>query len=97
MRVIKVRTLKDFWETHPTAEQPLRSWIALAKSANWNSPGDVKSMFRTVDFVGGNRAVFNIGGNNFRLVVHCRFEIHCLFIRFVGTHADYDRIDTRTI
>lgn len=77
---------------------PLRSWYSLAERANWSSPADVKAMFGTsVDFVHDNRLIFDIGGNNYRLVVHVAYPYRRVLIKFVGTHAEYDRIDPETV
>ena len=97
MRVISRRTLRTFWEARPGAERPLRAWHSVAAKADWASPADVKAVYRTASVVGGDRIVFNIGGNRYRLVV--RFDYaHCMgFVRFVGTHAEYDSIDASSV
>jgi len=97
MRIVALGTLRDFWHEHPDAELPLRSWYALASRAQWSSPADVKAAYRTASFIAGNRVVFDIGGNRFRLVVAVHYNRKALFIRFVGSHAEYDRIDVTTI
>ncbi len=98
MQIIARRTLKRFWERHPKAEVPLRNWYTLADKANWATPADVKAMFGTnVDFVHDNRVVFDIAGNNYRLIVHVAYPYKRVLIKFVGTHAEYDRIDPETI
>ena len=95
MHVVKKKTLQDFWRIHPAAEIPLRAWLKDAEHARWGMMHDIKAYARTVDVVGDNRVVFNIGGNKFRLVVLCLLTKGRLYIRFVGTHAAYDRIDVR--
>jgi len=81
-----------------TAERPLRAWYAMVNQAQWNGPADVKTLFgRTVDFVRDNRVIFDIGGNKFRLVAHISYDFKRVLIKFVGTHADYDRIDPETV
>jgi mRNA interferase HigB len=97
MHVVKKKTLQDFWQTHPVAETPLRAWLKDAERAQWRSFHDIKAYARTADFVGDNRVVFNIGGNKYRLVVLCLLSKGRLYIRFVGTHAEYDRIDARSV
>lgn len=97
MRIIARRTLRDFWEQHPDAEQSLRAWFAEAKVATWKSPADIKARYASASIVANNRIVFNIGGNKYRLVVAARYDIGVLFIRFIGTHAEYDMIDVSTI
>jgi mRNA interferase HigB len=98
MQVIARRTLVEFWRRHPQAEQPLKVWFAVASQAQWRSPAEVKRQFgTTVDFVSDNRIVFDIAGNKFRLVVHVSYAFGRVLVKFVGTHAEYDRIDAGTI
>jgi mRNA interferase HigB len=98
MQVIAKRTLKRFWERHPQAEGPLRSWYAVVERAEWNAPADVKAMFgASVDFLRDNRLVFDIGGNKYRLVVHGAYRFKRVLIKFVGTHKEYDRGDAETV
>ena len=96
MRVISRRKLREFWERYPDAEQPLKAWFSEASNAEWNNFAEVRQMYGSADRV-GERIVFNIGGNKYRLVVLADFRRHGLLIRFVGTHKDYDAIDVRTI
>ena len=97
MRVIAKRTLRAFWEKHRNAEQALKAWHAEVKSASWSSPSDVKKMYPSADVIPGDRLVFNIKGNNYRLIVAVRYDLGIVFIRFVGTHAEYDRVDAETV
>ncbi len=98
MQVIAKRTLRLFWERHPQAEGPLRSWHAAVSKAVWNGPADVKRAFgANVDFVRDNRIVFDIGGNKCRVVVHAAYRFKRVLVKFVGTHAEYDRIDAGTV
>jgi len=98
MNVIAKRTLTQFWGKHPQAKGPLAAWYALALKATWRTPKDVKAQFGTnVDFVGDNRAIFDIAGNKYRLIVHVSYAYKAVLIKFVGTHADYDRIDPETV
>lgn len=98
MRIIARRTLKTFWAAHDQAEAPLTAWYVAVSRADWRSPADVKAMFGTsVDFVGDNRIVFDIAGNKYRLVVHVAYAFHTVLVKFVGTHAQYDRIDAETV
>ena len=97
MRIIALRTLREFWERHPQAETPLRSWYAEASRANWKTPADIKAAHRNASFLPNGRVVFNIKGNDYRLVVAVRFAAGRMFVRFVGTHAEYDRIDATSI
>ena len=93
MRVIAVSTLRDFWVKHPQAEIPLRAWFADASRAAWKTPADIKAAHRNASFIGSNRVVFNIKGNDYRLVVAVHYNRGMMYIRFVGTHKEYDAID----
>ena len=97
VRVIAQRTLRAFWEKHPKAEQPLRSWLQEMKRGSFRRPPDVRRQYRSADFVGDDRVIFNIGGNKYRLVVHMSYRRQIAFIKFIGTHKQYDRIDAATI
>ena len=98
MRIIAKRTLVQFWESgHGDAAQPLKAWHALAKAASWNHPKEIKEKFSSASFLANNRVVFNISGNKYRLVVKVEDELKAVFIRFIGSHADYDKIDASTI
>jgi mRNA interferase HigB len=93
MRVIAVGTLRNFWEKYPQAETPLRSWFADASRADWKTPADIKEAHRNASFIGSNRVVFNIKGNDYRLIVAVHYNRRIMYIRFVGTHAEYDAIN----
>jgi mRNA interferase HigB len=98
MQVIARRTLKQFWASHPQAEGPIRAWLATAGAARWTRPQDIKHQFgSTVDFVGDNRVIFDLGGNKYRLVAHMSFAFGRVLVKFIGTHAEYDRIDPETV
>jgi len=97
MQVIAFSRLQAFWTIHSKAETPLRAWFKTAKAADWASPADVRLTYRSVDFVGDNRAIFNIGGNNYRLVCHMAYGYGRILIKFVGTHAEYDRIEPEIV
>jgi len=97
MRIIARRTLRDFWGKHPTAAGPLKSWYREASHAAWDGPEAVKLRYRHASFLKGNRIIFNIGGNKYRLVVHVNYTFNVLYSRFIGTHAEYDRINPETI
>jgi mRNA interferase HigB len=97
MRVISVATLVEFWERHPDAELALKAWLAVARTAHWGTPADIKAQFGNASFVSGRRVVFNIKGNDYRLAVAVAYRLGALYIKFVGTHAEYDRIDVATI
>ena len=97
MRVIAKPVLIAFWIKHSQAEQPLRSWYQEAMRAKWKRPQDIKNQYSSVSFVGNNHVVFNVGGNNYRLVVGVDYVRQALFIKFVGTHAEYDKIDVEAL
>lgn len=97
MQIIARRTLKVFWDVHPKAEAPLRTWFALVSQAKWIGPADVRSMFNSVYFIADNRVIFNIGGNNYRLVAHVSYTYGRLLVKFVGIHAEYDRINPEVV
>lgn len=98
MQVIAKSTLRRFWAKHPQAETPLKVWYALAIKAEWTGPADVKQAFgNTVDFVADNRIVFDISGNKYRLIVHVAYPFKRVLIKFIGTHAEYDKIDAGTV
>ncbi len=99
MRVIALRTLRDFWnkDGRNDAEQPLKAWYAEAKKAEWKEPQRIKDRYRSASFVGKNRVVFNIAGNKYRLVVFIKYETGTAYVRFIGTHAEYDKIDVKGV
>ena len=97
MRVIAVKTLKDFWQKHPDAENALRAWYTEAKKASWRNPQYIKNAYRSSSILRNSRVVFNIKGNTYRLVVAVKYEFQLVYIRFLGTHAAYDKIDAGTI
>lgn len=97
MNVIALRTLKNFWIRVPQAETPLRAWYGLVEQAEWKNPADVKAMFNSADFVSDNRIIFDIGGNNYRLIVHVSYQYKSVLIKFVGTHKEYDAVNATII
>lgn len=97
MRVIAKRTLRDYWERNPETEQALKAWHAEAEQAVWKTPNEVKAQFRSASILKDSRVVFNICGNRHRLIVKLNYGAGILFVKFVGTHAEYDRIDAETI
>lgn len=97
MRIISKKILKEFWEVHKDAEQPLRAWHAKTKQANWKSTEDIKKDYRNASFVVNNRVIFNIKGNKYRLVVAINYQYQIIYIRFIGTHNDYNSIDVTKI
>ncbi len=97
MRIIAKKALKDYWEKEPSAKAPLQAWHAEAKNAQWSSPADIKAQYRSASILKDGRVVFNIGGNKYRLVVWINYGFFTVYIRFVGTHREYDEIDAQTI
>jgi mRNA interferase HigB len=97
MRVIAVRSLREFWQRHPDAERPLRAWYDEVTRANWQTPADVKAQFGNASILGRHRVVFNIKGNAYRLVTALAYNTGIVFVKFIGTHAEYDRIDAETV
>jgi mRNA interferase HigB len=100
MRIIARRTLRQFWEANPrnrAAKTPLEDWYAQARDADWATPAEVKARFGDASVLQGGRVIFDIGGNKYRLVVRINYPYRVVYIRFVGTHAEYDEIDAGTI
>lgn len=97
MKIISVKVLKDFWAANPDAEQPLRAWYDEASKAEWKNPADIKAQYRNASILKNRRVVFNIKGNDYRLIVAIAYRRGWMFIKFVGTHKDYDKIDAETV
>lgn len=97
MRVIAQKTLREYWETHSQARRPLQAWLEHVQRAVWKKPSDVQRDYGDDVILPNNRAVFNIKGNDYRLVVHIHYKSQIIFIRFIGTHKEYDRIEATTI
>jgi mRNA interferase HigB len=97
MRIIALKILREFWEAHPNARQPLQAWYEDAKHALWLSPLDIKATYRNASIVANNRVIFNIKGNDYRLIVAVNYRFGIAYIRFIGTHFEYDRVDATLI
>lgn len=97
MRVISKKVLRDFWESHSDCEQQLKSWFREAIKAEWKNTNDVKGEYPSASILNNNRVVFNIKGNNYRLIVKISYEYEMVWIRFIGTHSEYDKINANTI
>ena len=97
MRVIAISTLRDFWKIHPDSEQALTEWYAKTGRARWKSLSDIRRDFNSADYVKNQRYVFNINGNDYRLVAAVKFSPELVYIRFIGTHKEYDRIEASKI
>ena len=96
-RIIAKSALRTYWGKHPETEQYLKTWYDTAKSANWKSPVDVIKTYANASILKDSRIVFNIKGNAHRLITKINFEKQWIFIRFIGTHAEYDKVDANTI
>ncbi len=97
MRIIALKTLREFGEAHPAARQSLQAWHEDAKHSVWQSPLDIKATYRNASIVTNNRVIFNIKGNDYRLIVAVNYLHGIAYIRFIGTHAEYDRIDATQV
>jgi len=97
MRIIAVKTLREFWEKHPDAEQPLKTWVQDVSQVNWQQPADVKRMYSSASILKNRRVVFNIKGNSYRLIVAIAFNTGNIYVKFIGTHAHYDKINAETV
>ena len=97
MRILSRSTLRAFWETHSNAEESLKAWYYEASRATWQSPADIKAVHRNASILANNRVVFNIKGNQYRLIVSIRYDLGIIFIRFIGTHSAYDKVDAETV
>jgi mRNA interferase HigB len=97
MHIVAVKFLKTFWEKHPDAEQALKSWVDEAKNANWVQPATIKEQYRNASILKSRRVVFNIKGNDYRLVVSVAYRFQAVYVKFIGTHKEYDAIDAETV
>lgn len=97
MRIFTEQTIKQFTELHPESLVALQVWVSIVKSSHWTCFADIKKDLNSVDAVGNQRFVFNIMGNHYRLVVVIKFTIGFVYVRFIGTHSEYNKIDCKTI
>lgn len=97
MRIISRKLLKAFWEKYQDSEEHLKAWYQIAVKAEWKNPQDVKDQYRNASILRDGRVVFNIRGNHYRLVVWINYEFFTIYVRFVGTHEEYDKIDVQDI
>ena len=97
MRVLSKKTLREYWEKHSDCEEQLKSWYEETNEARWQNHGDIKREYPSASILRDNRIVFNIKGNKYRLVVKINYKYNIVWIRFIGTHAEYDKIDSETI
>ena len=96
-RIIAKRTIREFWEKHPDSKDYLETWYETVKGAHWQSPNEIKEFYATISILKNSRVVFNIKGNQYRLVAKINYQRQWLFIRFIGTHKEYDKIDSNNI
>lgn len=97
MRIFSRSTLRDFWKKHSDSEQSLKSWYQEAERSQWNSPNQLKMEYPSASILADNRVVFNIKGNTYRLITKINYDFGAVWIRFIGTHAEYDKIDATKI
>ena len=97
MRIITKRTLREFWERHPDTRKPLLDWYKVVELADWEASYRVRERYPSASIIPGNRVVFNIKGNTYRLVVKVNYAYRMVYIRFIGTHAEYNAIDAREV
>lgn len=97
MRIISKRALRKFWKRHANAREPLLAWYREVIKEDWDTPAKVKEKYRNASIVGDNRVVFNIKGNDYRLVVRINYRARIVYVRFVGTHGEYDAIDVEEV
>ena len=97
MNIVAVKFLRSFWEKYPDAEQPLKSWVDEAKKATWSQPSEIKEQYRSASILKNRRVVFNIKGNDYRLVVSVAYHYQAVYVKFIGTHKEYDAIDAETV
>ncbi|MCF8299281.1 MAG: type II toxin-antitoxin system HigB family toxin [Melioribacteraceae bacterium] len=96
-RIIAKKTLREYWKKHSDCEQYLKTWYETARNWNWKNPNEVKKTYANASMLQNNRVVFNIKGNSYRLIVKFNYEREWAFIGFIGTHAEYDKINAETI
>ena len=97
LRVIAKKILRDFWIKYPDCEQQLKSWYSESENAGWKNPNEIKKEYPFASILGDNRVVFNIKGNKYRLIIRINYYYQMVWIRFIGTHAQYDKIDANKI
>lgn len=97
MRVIAKKVLREFWAKHPDCEQQLKSWYREAEKSEWKNTHEIKKEYPSASIVGKNRVIFNIKGNNYRLIVKINFHYQMMWIRYIGTHKEYNKVDANKI
>jgi mRNA interferase HigB len=97
LRIIAKKTLKDFWKVHSDSEQPLKCWYNEVRKSGWRNPNEIKVVYPSASILPANRIVFNIKGNKYRLIVKINYNYQIAWIRFIGTHKEYDKINSEKI
>ena len=97
MRIIAIKTLRDFWALYPDSEQALLAWFDEASKAAWMQPADIKAHYASASILKNRRVVFNIKGNDYRLVVAVAYKLGVVYVKFIGTHKQYDAVDAETV
>jgi mRNA interferase HigB len=97
VRILSKKTLREFWNKHNDCEQQLKAWYKEAKTAKWGTANNIKDDYPSASFIEGNRVIFNIKGNKYRLVARINYKYGIVWIRFIGTHAEYDKIDAKNL
>jgi len=97
LRIISKKILRDFWEKYEDCEQQLKSWFLESSKAKWKNPNEIKKIYPSASILNDNRVVFNIKGNNYRLIVKINYDYQMMWVRFIGTHAEYDRVNANEI
>ena len=97
MKIVSIKILKEFWTNYPDSEQHLKAWVDEVKQAKWQQPADIKSKYRSASVLKNRRIVFNIKGNDYRLIVSVAYRFSAVYIKFIGTHKQYDKVDAEII
>ena len=97
VRIISKKILREFWEKHADSQQQLTSWFRETSNVEWKSPAEIKREYPSASFLQGNRVVFNIKGNDYRMIVVIAYRMQYVYVKFIGTHADYDKVDAAVV
>lgn len=97
MRIVSKRNLRDFWKRHPDSKGPLEAWVSEVEQAKWKDAHDIKARYPRASPLGNKRVVFDIKGNDYRLIVGVAYRFSAVYIKFIGTHAEYDKVDAETV
>ncbi len=97
LRVIAKKVLREFWEKHNDCEQQLKAWFQEASKAEWKNSNEIKTEYPSASIIGNDRIVFNIKGSSYRVIIKINFDYQMIWIRFIGTHPEYDKVNAKTI